>query len=77
MTSPSTQINAARFLQHVININKSLCVHKFTDKYIEHQNNYNKHERKTCMTTRIYKRWQKTSPKAENENHPFRERLLD
>ena len=55
ITSQPTQINAARLLQHVININESLCIHKYihTNKYIEHQNNNNKHERKTCCHTYI------------------------
>ena len=73
--TPSTQTNAARLLQQITNIKKSLYVH--TNKYIEHLNNNNKHRRNTCMTPPIDKRSQKTSLEAENENHTFRERLLD
>ena len=77
--SPPTQINVERLLQQVINVNKSLCVHKHihTNKYIEHINNNNKRERKISMTTRIFKRLQKTSLEAENANLPFGERSLD
>ena len=56
-----------------------MYVHKHihTNKYIEHLNNNNKHERKTCMKTRIYKRLQKTSLETKSKNLPFRERSLN
>ena len=63
---------------HEIVTDKSATSTRYIDinKPIEHLNN-NNHKRQIRMTTRIYKRSQKTSLEAENENRPFRERSLD
>ena len=54
-----------------------VCVYTNTYTLIINTSNVNKHEGKTCMTTRIYKWSQQTSLEAENANVPIRERSLD
>ena len=52
-----------------------MCTQIHTNKYINTNNK--KHEAKTCIRMRLYKRSQQNSLEGENKNALFQERSLD